>query len=104
MNGVAFMLAISDKIQASFELMRAGGTISFPAGVMPEPVAPDGVKMVKSDGFATEELSSQLNALVEKSDFKVHIAQTFPLEAAAEAQQAMDKHYVGKIQLRVSSE
>jgi len=37
-------------------------------------------------------------------EFQVHIAQTFPLEAAAPAQEAMKKHYLGKIVLRVSGE
>ncbi len=98
----AFTLLIGDQVQASFELVRQGGIISFPNGVVPEPVAPDGVKLVKADGYATEELLSQLNALIEQGDFKVHIAQTFPLESVAEAQRAMDKHYVGKIVLSVN--
>jgi NADPH:quinone reductase len=36
--------------------------------------------------------------------FQVHIAQTFPLEQVAQAQEAMKQHYLGKIVLRVSGE
>jgi NADPH:quinone reductase-like Zn-dependent oxidoreductase len=37
-------------------------------------------------------------------EFQVRIAQTFPLEEAVQAQEAMKKHYLGKIVLRVSGE
>jgi NADPH:quinone reductase-like Zn-dependent oxidoreductase len=37
-------------------------------------------------------------------EFQVRIAQTFPLEEAAQAHKAMKKHYRGKIVLRVSDE
>ena len=98
----AAIFAGGNTMQASLNLVRSGGTISFPNGVMPEPVAPDGVELKKADGFATRTLLDQLDTLMEIGDFRVHIAQTFPLTEAAQAQQAMDKHYLGKIVLNVS--
>ena len=80
--------------------MRQGSIIASPNGVMPEPKAPDGVKLKKAN--ADPMLFDQLNRLVSIDQFQVHIAQTFPLEAAAQAQEAMKKHYLGKIVLHVS--
>ena len=98
----AAIFAGGGTMQASLNLVRKGGVISFPNGVMPKPVAPDGVELKQADGFATRMLLDQLNTLMEIGDFRVHIAQTFPLEEAAQAQEAMNKHYLGKIVLNVS--
>ena len=97
----AAIFAGGDTMQASLDLVRKGGVISFPNGVMPKPVAPDGVELKQADAFATRMLLDQLNTLMEIGDFRVHVAQTFPLEEAARAQQAMDKHYLGKIVLQI---
>lgn len=98
----ALILVGGDEVQATLELVRQGGVISFPNGVMPEPVAPEGVELKQANGYATRLLLDQLNTLAEIGDFKVHIARTFPLEAAAQAQEAMKPHYIGKIVLRVN--
>lgn len=98
----ALVLVGGDEVQSTLSLVRQGGIISFPNGVMPEPKAPEGVDLKKADGFANPVLLDQLNRLVSMGKFQVHIAQTFPLEEVAQAQEAMKKHYVGKIVLRVS--
>ena len=92
----------NDKVQNTLSLVRKGGNIAFPHGVMPEPTAPDGVNLKPFDANPDAQLLMQLNRLASIGDFKIHIAQTFPLEQAAQAQQAMDKHYLGKIVLNVS--
>ncbi|MHC5855030.1 zinc-binding dehydrogenase [Nostoc sp.] len=96
------VLLSGDDVQSTLSLMRQGGIISFPNGVMPEPKAPDGVELKKAN--ADPMLFDQLNRLISIDQFQVHIAQTFPLEAAAQAQSAMKQHYLGKIVLRVSRE
>lgn len=100
----ALVLTGGDEVQSMLSLVRQGGIIAFPNGVMPEPKAPDGVKLKKANGFADPMLFEQLNRLVGIDQFQVHIAQTFPLEEAAQAQSAMKQHYLGKIVLRVSGE
>ena len=62
------------------------------------------MELKKADGYANPMLLGRLNRLVGIGEFKVHIAQTFALEAAAQAQDAMKQHYLGKIVLRVSGE
>ena len=100
----ALVLVGGDDVQSTLSLVRQGGIIAFPNGVMPEPKAPDGVELKKANGFADPMLFDQLNRLVSIGEFQVRIAQMFPLEAAAQAQEAMKKHYLGKIVLRVSGE
>ncbi|MEH2365803.1 quinone oxidoreductase family protein [Nostoc sp.] len=98
----ALVLVGSDNVQSTLSLVRQGGIIAFPNGIMPEPKAPDGVELKKANSDPM--LFDQLNRLIGIDQFQVHIAQTFPLEAAAQAQSAMKQHYLGKIVLRVSDE
>lgn len=98
----ALVLVGGDNVQSTLSLVRQGGIIAFPNGVMPEPKAPDGVELNKANGFSDPVLFDQLNQLMSIGEFQVRIAQTFPLEEAAQAQEAMKKHYLGKIVLRVS--
>ena len=100
----ALVLVGGDNIQSTLSLVCQGGIIAFPNGVMPEPKAPDGVELKKANGFADPMLFARLNQLMSIGEFQVHIAQTFPLEEAAQAQSAMQQHYLGKIVLRVSVE
>ncbi|MEH2071039.1 MAG: NADP-dependent oxidoreductase [Nostoc sp.] len=100
----ALVLVGGDTVQSTLSLVRQGGIISFPNGVMPEPKAPDGVELKKANGFADPMLLEELNRLIGIGKFQVHIAQTFLLEEAAQAQSAMKQHYLGKIVLRVSGE
>ncbi|MBD2261327.1 NADP-dependent oxidoreductase [Pseudanabaena sp. FACHB-2040] len=101
---IALVLAGGDTVQSTLSLVRQGGMTTFPNGVMPEPKAPAGVELKKANGFANPTLLDQLNRLIGIGEFQVHIAQTFRLEEAAQAQSAMRQHYLGKIVLRVSSE
>ena len=96
----ALVLVSGDAAQSTLSLVRQGGIISFPNGVMPEPKAPDGVELKKANADPT--LLAELNRLIDMGEFQVHIAQTFALEEAAQAQDAMKQHYLGKIVLRVS--
>jgi NADPH:quinone reductase len=100
----ALVLVGGDNVQSTLSLVHQGGIIAFPNGVMPEPKAPDGVELKKANGFSNPMLFDRLNRLVSIGEFQVRIAQTFPLEAAAQAQEAMNKHYLGKIVLRVGGE
>jgi NADPH2:quinone reductase len=98
----ALVLVGGDMVQSTLSLVRQGGIIAFPNGVMPEPKAPDGVELKQANGVANRVLLDQLNRLIDRGKFQVHIAQTFALEEAAQAQEAMKQHYLGKIVLRVT--
>jgi NADPH:quinone reductase-like Zn-dependent oxidoreductase len=80
--------------------LRDGGRIAFPNGVEPEPKARAGVTVKSYDGMPTPGTIAKLNQLIEAGPFDVHVARTFPLDQAAEAQRALDEHYLGKMALR----
>jgi len=44
----------------------------------------------------------QINRLIESGPFDIEVAKTFSLEQAADAQRALDDHYLGKLAIRVS--
>jgi NADPH:quinone reductase len=100
----ALVLVGGEEVQSMLSLVRQGGIVSFPNGVMPEPKAPDGVELKKTNAIANRMVLDELNRLMGIGEFQVRIAHTFALEEAAQAQEAMKQHYLGKIVLRVSGE
>lgn len=85
----------------SLSAIRQGGRIAYPHGVMPEPAAPDGVKIEAYDGENNPALIKRLNSLIDAGPFEVHVDKVWPLEEAAQAQQAITEHHLGKIVLRI---
>jgi NADPH2:quinone reductase len=63
------------------------------------PKSPPGVGGKSYDGMPDPEAIEQLNRLIEAGPFEVHVAQSFPLEDAANAHRALETHYVGKLAL-----
>jgi NADPH:quinone reductase-like Zn-dependent oxidoreductase len=82
--------------------VRVNGRVAHPNGVMPEPNPPHQMQIKNYDGEARPETLKKLNRLIEAGPFVVHVDRTFPLEQAADAQQALDQHHLGKIALKVS--
>jgi NADPH:quinone reductase-like Zn-dependent oxidoreductase len=62
----------------------------------------DGVKVTSYNGEPDPQTFAKLNELIDGGPFEVHIARTFKLEDAAEAQQALESHYLGKLALVVN--
>ena len=82
--------------------LRGGGRAAYPNGVEDAPQARDGVKVMSYNGEPDPQTFAKLNALIDAGPFEVHIARTFKLEDAAEAQQALNDHYLGKLALVMS--
>lgn len=89
--------AAADK---ALEALRDGGRVAYPNGVEPAPKARPGIRVKSYDGIPDPEVIQRINALIEQGPFQVHIARTFPLQEAAEAQKALEKHFLGKLALR----
>jgi NADPH:quinone reductase len=102
-NGIdaALVTAGGDKTDRALSAIREGGRIAYPNGVMPEPSARDGVAIEAYDGEGGRALIDRLNELINSGPFEVCVDQTFRLEDAAAAQQALGKHHLGKIALRI---
>jgi NADPH:quinone reductase len=86
--------------------MCAGGRVAYPNGVEPTPEPLSGIDAKSYDGMPDPQAIEKLNRLIESSGppetepFKVHVARSFPLDRAAEAHQALEEHYLGKLVLQ----
>ncbi|MGR4070139.1 quinone oxidoreductase family protein [Billgrantia sp. C5P2] len=96
----ALLTAGGEVAERALATLRDGGRIAYPRGVQPQPKARPGmnIKQYVGDDARLEDFE-KLNRLISSGPFEVHIAQTFPLERAADAHQALGEHYLGKLVL-----
>jgi NADPH:quinone reductase-like Zn-dependent oxidoreductase len=80
--------------------LREGGRVAFPRGVEPAPQTAAGFDVQSYDGMPRPGTMIKLNRLIAQAPFAVHVSQTFPLEAAPLAHEALEKHFLGKIAIR----
>ena len=85
--------------EQAVKALREGGRAAYPNGVEDAPKARDGVKISSYNGEPDPKTFAKLNELIDGGPFEVHIARTFKLEDAAQAQQALNDHYLGKLAL-----
>ena len=98
----ALVLTKAEPIAAALASVKDGGTIAYPTGVDPAPKPPrDAVGVQKFDGIVDGPLIKKIAKLIASGPFKVHVAQTFPLAKAVDAQRMLDTHFLGKIALTV---
>src|SRR5581483_1949110 len=98
----ALLTTGGEAAKQAVEALREGGRAAYPNGVEDPPQARDGVKITSYNGEPDPHTFAKLNELIEGGPFEVHIARTFKLEEAAEAQRALDSHYLGKLALVLS--
>jgi NADPH:quinone reductase-like Zn-dependent oxidoreductase len=101
-NGIDAALATAggEATNKALSTVRDGGRIAYPTGVEPAPEAQPWLTVSRYDGIPTSETIERLNRLIESGPFEVHVARTFRLEQASEAQGALNQHYLGKLGLR----
>ena len=101
-NGLdaALLTAGGEAAEKALAALRVGGRVAYPNGVEPTPKARPGIEFKAYDGMPSPETIEKLNRLIESGPFEVHVARTFPLDAAADAQRALNEHYLGKLALR----
>jgi NADPH:quinone reductase len=98
----ALLTAGGKAAEQAIAALREGGRVAYPNGVEDIPRARDGVKVMSYTWEPDPRMFSKLNELIDGGPFEVHIARTFKLENAAEAQRALDTHYLGKLALVLS--
>ncbi|MFT3926592.1 MAG: NADP-dependent oxidoreductase [Myxococcales bacterium] len=82
--------------------MREAGQVAYPSGVMPEPAPRANLKIVRYDGMPDADILERFEAMAKQEPFDVHVAHSFPLQEAPAAQEALKRHFLGKLALRVS--
>jgi NADPH:quinone reductase-like Zn-dependent oxidoreductase len=60
------------------------------------------VQVIGYDGTPDRQVFDELNALIERRPFSVHISRRFPLAAAAQAHQALTQRHLGRMILTVA--
>jgi NADPH:quinone reductase-like Zn-dependent oxidoreductase len=100
-NGLdaALLMTGGNAAEQAITALRKGGRAAYPNGVPDAPQTRDGVTVVSYSGEPNPQTFAKLNELIDGGPFEVHIARTFKLEDAAEAQQALNDHYLGKLAL-----
>jgi len=81
--------------------LKSSGRVAYPNGVQPIPKPPTGITAAAFDCDPEPTLFARLHRLVGNAPFTVHVAKTFPLEQAADAQRMLDTHYLGKLALKI---
>jgi len=97
----ALVTAGGERTNRALLAIRKGGRVAYPHGVMPEPTAPEGVDIEAYDGENSPALIDRLNELINAGPFEVQVDETFPLEEAGRAHEALREHHLGKIALRI---
>jgi NADPH:quinone reductase-like Zn-dependent oxidoreductase len=96
----AALLTVGGKAaEQAVAALRKGGRAAYPNGVPVDPQSRSDVKIVSYNGMPNPQTFAKLNELIAAGPFEVHIARTFKQEAAAEAQEALNDHYLGKLAL-----
>ena len=85
--------------EKALSTLREGGRAAYPNGVQTITKERPGIKIQSFNGEYNPPPFEKLNHLIEAGPFEVHIARTFTLDQAVEAQRALDDHYLGKLAL-----
>jgi NADPH:quinone reductase-like Zn-dependent oxidoreductase len=99
----ALLTAGGEAANNALQTLAEDGRAAYPNGVEPEPKARRGVTVKSYDVSPGKAALEKLNRLIEKGPFEVHVARTFPFDRAAEAHEALNEHFLGKLALRPGS-
>ncbi|AKQ67906.1 Oxidoreductase, zinc-binding dehydrogenase family [Myxococcus hansupus] len=97
----ALVLAGGEGSQKALEAVKKGGHIAFPNGVEPAPQRRDGVQLTAYNGESNADVLARLNKLIEAGPFHVEVSKVYRLDDAGKALEAVGKHHLGKLALRI---
>jgi NADPH2:quinone reductase len=100
-NGLDAVLLTTggEAAEKSLAALRTGGRVAYPNGVQPVPKERAGIKLKSFDGEYNPPPLDKVNRLIDAGPFEVKVARTFTLDQAADAQRALNDHYLGKLAL-----
>jgi NADPH:quinone reductase len=96
---VVLLTAGGEVAEKALSTLRQGGRAAYPNGVEPIPKERAGIEIQSYNGEYAPPPFEKLNRLIEAGPFEVHVARTFNLDQAADAQRALEDHYIGKLAL-----
>lgn len=96
----ALLTAGGETTKTIMQSIKTDGRIAYPNGVFPLP-ASDEFKTVSYNGEPDADIISRLTHYVKSGNVKAHIDKTFALEEASAAHVALQKHYLGKLGLKI---
>jgi NADPH:quinone reductase-like Zn-dependent oxidoreductase len=97
----ALLAAGGPAADKALNTLKSNARVAYPNGVEPIPKPPARITATAYDCDPQPEIFARLHRLVGNAPFTVHVAKTFPLEQAADAQRMLDTHYLGKLALKV---
>lgn len=97
----ALVVGSSELARGLAGLVRAGGRLAFPNGVLPAPEPRASIRVTAYNGEPDAELLARSIATIARGPFFVHVARTFALADAARAHAALGEHHLGKLALVV---
>jgi len=99
----ALFTAGGETADALVGCIRKGGRIAYPYGIQPAPKETADVVTAGYHGEPDPDILGRLHRYIEKYKLRAHISHTFALEDAHQAHDALNRHYLGKICLKVLS-
>jgi len=97
----AMFTAGGEAANAAVNYLRKGGRLVYPYGIHPELRLPAGIRASGYNGEPDPEIIARLQRYISQYSLTVHIDHIFALKDANKAHAALQKHYVGKICLKV---
>jgi NADPH2:quinone reductase len=96
---VVLLTAGGEVAEKALSTLRQGGRAAYHNGVEPIPKERAGIEIQSYNGEYAPPPFEKLNRLIEAGPFEVHVARTFNLDQAVDAQRALEDHYIGKLAL-----
>lgn len=100
----AIVTAGGEAAERALLAVKSTGRIAWPNGVTPPPQRTPQATLTTYDGDRSRAGLERLNAIIDSSDFQVHIAQSFTLDEVRSAHLALRDHYVGKLALTIGAD
>lgn len=97
----ALFIAGGELANGLISSIRPGGRIAYPNGVFPIPEAHSDVKVSSYNGEPDQEALKRLSNRIQSGNLTVHVDEIFPLAKAEKAHQALNRHYIGKLALKI---
>lgn len=88
-------------LEVAIAALRPGGRLAFPNGIDPVPAERPGIEASPYSMELVLGSLEKLDRVIDAAPFKVRVSQVFPLGRAADAQEALNHHRVGKLVLKI---